>query len=122
MTRSSDGPVTRVDVLLGVGYDPDVRLRRETQALAAAGCSIRILAWDRDGTRPALEDDGPVRVQRVTVRSRWGRGWTQLVALPRVFVRYLRKKLEKNPARPTFIVTDSGVGYRFCPEPDDSAA
>jgi glycosyltransferase involved in cell wall biosynthesis len=97
MTRSTLGPATTVDVLLGVGYDPDVRLRRETQALAAAGCSIRILAWDRDGTRRALEDDGPVRVQRVAVRSRWGRGWTQLVALPRVFVRYLSAVRRRRP-------------------------
>jgi glycosyl transferase family 4 len=80
---------TKVDVLLAVGYDPDVRVRRETQALAAAGYSVRILAWDRDGTREAIGEDGAVRIERVTVRSRWGRGWTQLLALPRLFAHYL---------------------------------
>lgn len=97
MTAPSAEPPTRVDVLLAVGYDPDVRVRRITQALAAAGCRVRILAWDRDGTRSAAEDDGPVRVRRVAVRSRWGRGWTQAFALPRLFMRYLVAVRRRRP-------------------------
>lgn len=84
-------------MLLAVGYDPDVRVRRETQALASAGCAVRILAWDRDGTRPRRDVDGPVRVERLAVRSRWGRGWTQLFALPRVFVHYLAAVRRRRP-------------------------
>jgi hypothetical protein len=89
--------VTKVDVLLAVGYDPDVRVQRATQALAAAGCSVRILAWDRDGTRPAAGDEGPVLIQRVAIRSRWGRGWTQLLVLPRVAASYLRAVRQRRP-------------------------
>jgi hypothetical protein len=88
---------TKVDVLLAVGYDPDVRVRRETQALAAAGYSVRILAWDRDGTRDATAKDGPVRIERVRVRSRWGRGWTQLLALPRLLAHYLAAVRQRRP-------------------------
>ena len=97
MTDASATLPTRVDVLLAVGYDPDVRVRRITQALADAGCRVRILAWDRDGTRPTAEDDGPVSVRRVSVRSRWGRGWTQVFALPRLFIRYLAAVRRRRP-------------------------
>jgi two-component system KDP operon response regulator KdpE len=31
----------------------------------------------------------------------------------RVFITTLRKKLERNPTRPTHIVTEPGVGYRL---------
>jgi DNA-binding response OmpR family regulator len=31
-----------------------------------------------------------------------------------LYVRYLRQKLEENPADPQLIVTEWGVGYRFC--------
>jgi len=88
---------TTVDVLLGVGYDPDPRVRRVTQALASAGYDVRILAWDRDGTRPRTEMDGPVRIERVRVRSRWGRGWTQVYFLTRLLVRYLRLVRARRP-------------------------
>jgi two-component system KDP operon response regulator KdpE len=36
----------------------------------------------------------------------------------RTFVRQLRRKLERNPSRPRWIVTEPGVGYRFRPDPD----
>ncbi|MGH2360221.1 MAG: winged helix-turn-helix domain-containing protein [bacterium] len=31
-----------------------------------------------------------------------------------MFMGHLRKKLEQNSGRPPYIVTDPGVGYRFC--------
>ena len=31
----------------------------------------------------------------------------------RVYINYLRRKLEDNPARPKWIVTEPGVGYRL---------
>jgi two-component system KDP operon response regulator KdpE len=36
----------------------------------------------------------------------------------RVFIGQLRRKLERHPERPRFIITDPGVGYRFCTDPD----
>jgi glycosyltransferase involved in cell wall biosynthesis len=87
----------RVDVLLAVGYDPDVRVRRVTQALADDGYDVRILAWDRDGTRPRTELDGAVRIDRVRVRSAWGRGWTQVFFLVPLLLRYLRMVRARRP-------------------------
>jgi two-component system KDP operon response regulator KdpE len=34
----------------------------------------------------------------------------------RVFVSQLRRRIEVDPHRPTLIVTDPGVGYRFLPD------
>src|ERR671918_1988737 len=87
----------KVDVLLAVGYDPDVRVRRETQALAAAGHDVRILAWDRDGSRPPREADGPVRVERVAILSRWGRGVGQARFLAQLAFTYLRRVRARRP-------------------------
>ena len=87
----------KVDVLLAVGYDPDVRVRRETQALAAAGHDVRILAWDRDGSRPRREADGPVRVERVPILSRWGRGVGQSRYLAQLAYTYLRRVRARRP-------------------------
>jgi glycosyltransferase involved in cell wall biosynthesis len=84
----------RVDFLFGLAYHPDVRVKRASQALAAAGYQVRILAWDRTGKLPAHEWDGPVEVRRVQVRSHSGRGIAQLAFLARAvagFVPHLRQ-------------------------------
>ena len=43
----------------------------------------------------------------------WGEDKPNGPALLRVYVRYLREKLESNPARPELLVTEPGVGYRL---------
>ena len=36
----------------------------------------------------------------------------------RVYVRQLRQKIEQNPTRPQYILTETGIGYRFRSAPD----
>ena len=43
----------------------------------------------------------------------WGEGYADDVDVLRVFVSQLRKKIERDPARPAIIVTEPGVGYRW---------
>jgi two-component system KDP operon response regulator KdpE len=43
----------------------------------------------------------------------WGPGYISQSQYLRVFVAQLRKKIEKDPNRPEYIITESGVGYRF---------
>ena len=39
-----------------------------------------------------------------------------------MFIRQLRQKLGDDLARPRFIVTESGLGYRWRPDPDGPAS
>lgn len=87
----------RIDVLLGVGYDPDPRVQRETRSLAAAHHEVRILAWDRDGTRRRREADGSVTVERSRIRSSWGRGPVQAFYFARLAITYLLKVRRRRP-------------------------
>ena len=43
----------------------------------------------------------------------WGPGWSDRREYLRVFMRQLRKKLEENPSRPRYLLTEPWVGYRF---------
>jgi two-component system KDP operon response regulator KdpE len=49
----------------------------------------------------------------------WGPGYGRETHYVRVYVRALRRKLGDDPGRPRFIVTESGLGYRWRPEPED---
>lgn len=43
----------------------------------------------------------------------WGYEYRDETHYVRLYVNYLRQKLEKDPANPTYILTERGVGYRF---------
>jgi DNA-binding response OmpR family regulator len=44
----------------------------------------------------------------------WGSEYIDEMSYLKLYVRYLRRKLEEDPANPQLIVTEWGVGYRFC--------
>lgn len=51
----------------------------------------------------------------------WGPEYRDDVDYLRAYIRYLRRKLESDPANPRYIVTVSGVGYMLtCPEGDQT--
>ncbi len=54
-----------------------------------------------------------VLTHRFILKEVWGPAHTDDTAYLRVYVNQLRQKLETDPARPTLIVTDPGVGYRL---------
>lgn len=60
------------------------------------------------------KNDGKVLTHQYILKQIWGPGYTLQSQYLRVFVGQLRKKIEHNPNNPKFIVTESGIGYRFC--------
>ena len=64
---------------------------------------------------------GRVLTHRAILKAIWGsRGVDQPEHL-RVLMGQLRKKIEPDPARPRFLLTEPWVGYRFAEEPEDSS-
>jgi two-component system KDP operon response regulator KdpE len=59
------------------------------------------------------QNAGKVLTHQYLLREVWGPGYINQSQYLRVFVAQLRKKIEDDPNRPAYIVTESGVGYRF---------
>ena len=59
------------------------------------------------------KNEGKVLTHQFLLRQIWGPGYINQSQYLRVFVAQLRKKIESDPNNPEFIVTESGVGYRF---------
>ena len=59
------------------------------------------------------KNEGKVLTHRYILGEIWGIEYITQSQYLRVFVAQLRKKLEKNPNKPEYIITESGVGYRF---------
>jgi two-component system, OmpR family, KDP operon response regulator KdpE len=60
-----------------------------------------------------VQHAGKVLTHRQLLHLVWGAGYESEAHLLRVNVSNLRRKIESDPARPAFIQTESGVGYRF---------
>ena len=50
---------------------------------------------------------------RVLLTEIWGKAYENEVQYLRVYAAQLRRKLEKNPAEPEYLITEPGVGYRL---------
>jgi two-component system KDP operon response regulator KdpE len=59
-------------------------------------------------------NEGKVLTHHFILKEIWGMSYQNETQYLRVFVAQLRKKIEENPNQPQHIVTESGVGYRFC--------
>jgi two-component system, OmpR family, KDP operon response regulator KdpE len=56
-----------------------------------------------------------VLTHRQLLQSVWGPGHAQDTHYLRVYMAQLRKKIERDPAQPRHLVTETGIGYRFVP-------
>ena len=56
---------------------------------------------------------GKVLTHQQILRQVWGVGYANELHLLRVNISNLRRKIESDPARPSYILTEPGVGYRL---------
>jgi two-component system KDP operon response regulator KdpE len=59
------------------------------------------------------KNEGRVLTHQYILKEVWGMGYVEQTQYLRVFIAQLRKKIEDDPARPKFLNTESGIGYRF---------
>jgi two-component system KDP operon response regulator KdpE len=65
-----------------------------------------------------VTNPGKLLTHRWLLQRVWGPGYATENQYLRVFIRQLRSKLADDPARPRFVVTEAGLGYRWKPDPD----
>lgn len=58
-------------------------------------------------------NEGKVLTHSYLLKQVWGPGHVNESQYLRVYIAQLRKKIEDNPNKPAYLITESGVGYRF---------
>jgi two-component system KDP operon response regulator KdpE len=70
-----------------------------------------------------LRNPGKLLSHRQLLNDVWGPGYDNAGGNLRLYMAQLRRKLERDPARPRWLITEPGMGYRYQPpEPGDRAA
>jgi len=90
-----------------VAIDLDARTVRKN------GEAIRLTGTEYDLLALFVRNAGKVLTHRYILEQVWGSAYAEETQYSRVYVAQLRKKLEDDPANPTLITTESGIGYRF---------
>ncbi len=75
--------------------------------------SIKLTATEYRLLSLLAKNEGKVLTHQYLLREVWGPGYINQSQYLRVFVAQLRKKIETDANRPEYIVTESGIGYRF---------
>jgi two-component system KDP operon response regulator KdpE len=60
-----------------------------------------------------LRNEGKLVTQRQLLQEVWGPRYERETNYLRVFLAQIRRKLEPDPSRPRFFITEPGIGYRF---------
>jgi two-component system, OmpR family, KDP operon response regulator KdpE len=77
------------------------------------GESVQLTPTEYDLLRVLVTHAGKVITHRHLLTAVWGPGYENAVHLLRVNISNLRHKLEPDPTRPCYILTEPGVGYRL---------
>ncbi len=82
------------------------RITREDEEIHLTPIEFRLLAT-------LLNNHGKVLTQRQLLNQVWGPNAVEHSHYLRIYMGHLRQKLENDPARPTHLLTETGIGYRF---------
>ena len=78
-----------------------------------SGDEIKLTPLEYGILRYLTQNADRVVTHRQLLAEVWGAEYTEETQYLRVHVGHLRQKIEDNPARPRFVITEPGVGYRF---------
>lgn len=68
-----------------------------------------------------VRNPGRLVSQTTVLREVWGPAYEQETHYLRSYIAQIRRKLEPEPSRPRYFLTEPGMGYRFVPDPDEPA-
>jgi len=106
--QRGEGPDEEGVVELG-----DLRIDFARRVVSQAGESIRLTPIEFRLLAALARHPGKVLTHEHLLREVWGPGHTSQHHYVRVYMAQLRHKLEPAPARPRYLLTEPGVGYRL---------
>jgi two-component system, OmpR family, KDP operon response regulator KdpE len=101
-----DGP----DTVIRFG---EVQADFEKRSITVGSKEVHLTPNEYKLLQVLIKHAGRVVTQRQLLNEVWGPQHTEQSQYLRVYVAQLRRKLERDPARPRYLQTEPGVGYRL---------
>jgi two-component system KDP operon response regulator KdpE len=91
----------------------ELRIDLEKRAAFRDGERLQLTPHEFSLLRVFAEHEGKLLTHRMILREVWGPAYQTESNYLHVYVSHLRRKIERDPARPRYILTEPGAGYRF---------
>jgi two-component system KDP operon response regulator KdpE len=92
---------------------PDFTIDLAAKRVTRDGAEVRLTPTEWHVVEVLVRHQGKLVPQRQLLREVWGPDYHDETNYLRVFLAQVRRKLEPEPARPRYFLTEPGMGYRF---------
>ena len=99
----------------GVRHYGDLEIDLAGHAVMRLGEPVRLTPTEFALLEQLITHPNKVLTHRMLLQWVWGVEYGEEAEYLRVYMGRLRRKLERDPANPRYLLTDPGVGYRFVP-------
>lgn len=110
LRRSLMAPPSRKTEIV---VDPDLRIDFARREVVVRGKKVVLRPTEYRLLYHLVSNAGRLLTHETLLSKVWGREYRDEAHYLRLYITYLRQKLEKDPAHPQYILTERGVGYRF---------
>jgi two-component system, OmpR family, KDP operon response regulator KdpE len=91
----------------------DLRVDLEKRLVTVDGEPVSLTPIEYDLLRLFARNEGKLLTHPTILREIWGPAYREESNYLHVYVSHLRRKIEPDPARPRYLLTQPGVGYRL---------
>ena len=91
----------------------EFRIDLDAHVVTRGGEELRLTPKEFDLLAHLVRNAGKVLTHRSLLGAVWGGDYTEQHEYLRVFIGQLRKKIEPDPSKPRYILTEPWIGYRF---------
>jgi two-component system, OmpR family, KDP operon response regulator KdpE len=91
----------------------DLRIDLSTRTVKKNNQLVKLTSTEYNLLAILIKNEGKVLTHQYLLRAIWGPGFINQSQYLRVFIAQIRKKIETDANRPEYLLTESGVGYRF---------
>jgi two-component system, OmpR family, KDP operon response regulator KdpE len=116
-TADGDVPQVRLgDLVVDLAAKRVVRVATDETQQTAGNADVRLTPTEWHLLEVLLRNPGKLMSQQQLLADVWGPGYADATGNLRLYMAQLRRKLEPDPARPRWLLTEPGMGYRYQPD------
>lgn len=111
LRRAAMAPTVANDGIIKI--DDRLSFDQDKREVIADGTAVKLRPTEYRLLAQLVKNGGRLLTHEALLTKVWGREYRDDTQLLRLYITYLRQKIEQDPAHPKYIMNERGLGYRF---------